>query len=356
MSTVAEIQEAVQKLTPQERAALAKAVLTDWLQSSEKPTMSRRLTGAMIAALERDVPASEPGGTAQGLLPEHWELILDKLAEPDPLCVAFLGAGASLGSKGQPGLPSASQLAHAMARRCEYPGPDPYDFLRVAQFFEEKREPYALRSFLCKQLDAKQAGVAPTAVHRIIARLPFRYVLTTNFDELMEEAYADPQVNKKPQVCYYRRFGPMEALPPATAQTPVVYKLHGTIKDWESMVVTEHDVVEFMSCVFLQKPPLPDVIRGLFKTHSVLFIGYGLKDWNVRVLIQAIRNGERGTRCGIKSYAVQRRPNCPPGLGREWDSLVEFWDKQANLVCANMDATEFASALEQQTRQRGLIP
>lgn len=287
-----------------------------------------------------------------------WNLVVDRIRQRR--CVAFLGSAASLEFNNEAGLPSAGQLSHELAIACDYPGADPYDFLRVAQYFEGANDRYALRTYLQSRLDPRDPvndvplrQIQPTMVHRLIASLPFEYVLTTNFDTLMEDAFRS--AGKTPHMDYYQCFGVPRALPVASVNKPIVYKLHGTIEDWETLIATEHDVVEFMSCVFLQRPPLPDVARGLFRTHSFLFIGYGLRDWNVRVLLQAIRNGERGVASGLKSYAVQRRPN-DAGPGREWDQTVEFWDRQANMICANMDAPQFVTELRTRCQLKGLLP
>jgi len=48
MSAVLEIQEAIEKLTPTEKAAL-----TAWLQSQEEPILSEREEAALLASLDQ---------------------------------------------------------------------------------------------------------------------------------------------------------------------------------------------------------------------------------------------------------------------------------------------------------------
>src|SRR5438270_11475468 len=102
-------------------------------------------------------------------------------------CVAFLGSADSLQFNSEGGLPSAAELSQQLATACDYPGVDPRDFLRVAQYFETTKDRYELRTFLQSALDP-DPPIAPTMVQRLIASLPFEYVLTTNFDTLMEDA------------------------------------------------------------------------------------------------------------------------------------------------------------------------
>jgi hypothetical protein len=265
-----------------------------------------------------------------------WQLIVDRIH--DEQCLPFLGAGASLGNGS--GLPTAYQLADALAEKCKYPGEDKSDLFRVAQYYQMKFDSYGLRSFVRDKI--LRGTTAPTAVHTMIAELPFRNVITTNFDKLMERAFESAQ--KTPQVALYKLRGDKADVPLGTVNEPLLYKLHGTVEQLDTMIVTEDDVVEFLACAFMGEPPLPPSLKALFTQNSILFIGYGLKDWNIRVLLRAFR-GQRPTASSDKySFAIQRRPP-DLGLAQEWETCVMYWDKKENLRCFDMDAVEFATEL-----------
>jgi len=270
-----------------------------------------------------------------------WTAILRRVRKGG--CVPFLGAGASMGFNGQPGLPTGSQLAEALAADCDYPGRDRTDFLRVAQYYETQNDPALLRDFIISKLSVP--GVKPGVVHSTLASLPFRYFLTTNFDTLMEQAFqANPALSKSAQAFYYERYGTEQVLPAATIERPVLFKLHGAIEQTMSMIVTEDDVVDFLSCILLQTPKLPDTVKTLLKDSSLLFVGYSLKDWNVRVLLRAIR-GARGNRSGITSYAVQRKPP-DVNLAIEWENSAVYWLDRERVKCCDMDAVGFITELK----------
>ena len=59
MSTVIEIQEAVEKLSPKDQAAL-----TVWLQSREEPILSKEEEAALLASLDK---AAAQLGAGQGV-------------------------------------------------------------------------------------------------------------------------------------------------------------------------------------------------------------------------------------------------------------------------------------------------
>lgn len=275
----------------------------------------------------------------------NWDLIVRRIREG--VCVPFLGAGASVGFDG-PGLPTGSALAEMLAEDCNYPGADRTDLFRVAQYYTMAYDRFELQQAVKKMLSV--AGVGPSIVHRILAKLPFSYVLTTNFDDLMEQAFraVDYQGKKKaPESLTYERRGDAVEPESASIQNPLVYKLHGSLDAFhKGLVVSEDDVIEFLSCLLLNEPPLPKVIKGLFEHQSILFIGYGLRDWNIRVMLRAIRGGRAGRPPDALSFAIQRMPQ-EPGLAQEWEKTVMYWDKRENLSCYDMDAVGFVRELEQ---------
>lgn len=288
------------------------------------------------------------------LTEDQWETLLISLRAGQ--CVPFLGAGASLGYEGAVGLPTGGQLAAALADDVDYPGTDKQDFLRVAQYYEMVRNsPLLLRRFISKRILVPDA--VPGKVHVAIAALPFHTVLTTNFDNLMEQAFSDYRgpngEQKAPQKAFYKLRGNEEKLAEPTPEAPLVYKLHGTVEQSTTMVVTEDDVVDFLTCVMLKSPPLPEPVRAVFTNYSILFIGYGLKDWNVRVLMRAMRE-RRGLvgMPGMPSFAVQRCPE-EPGLAKEWEASIAYWNRTEGLTCIDTDAVHFVSELQRRFESGG---
>lgn len=270
---------------------------------------------------------------------EEWNHIIDRVA--DEYCVPFLGAGASLGS----GLPSAGELAEEIAAKCDYPGEDKRDFLRVCQYYAMVTDKAAPRQFIAKRL--RTPGNQPGIVHTTLASLPFPFILTTNFDDLMERALKEN--GKAPETISYRVGGnKIEIGARNNVNRPLVYKLHGSIDDPYSMITTEDDIVEFMASVLLGEPPLPHAIKQLFTEYSVLFIGYGLKDWNIRVLLRALR----GRSSDISCFSVQKRPS-NDALAKEWDKTVLHLRK-GELRCYDIDAVEFVTELKQRYVTRGV--
>jgi len=69
----------------------------------------------------------------------------------------------------------------------------------------------------------------------------------------------------------------------------VIYKMHGsvdTITEWNSLVITEEDYVDFLSRMNSSPPVIPPVFTEHFDSRTFLFLGYGLRDWNLRVVVK----------------------------------------------------------------------
>lgn len=276
-----------------------------------------------------------------------FHLIVEAIKEER--CIPFLGAGASL-SDGADGLPSGPELARKIAEEVKYPGEDKGDFLRVCQYYETVMDAYSLRRFIYKSLSVNDT--APGVVHRNLAQMPLTHILTTNFDNLMERAFR--MADKEPIVGLYDwRYDKAQDLPKGTRKKPIVYKLHGTAEEDRlmSMLCTEDDVIEFIARLTRGEPVLAPVIQTLFtEFNSFLFIGYGLRDWNIRSMMRSLRWNVPKT--STKSFAVQRKPRAPSTASGtkndwewEWDSTSRYWDTKENLKIIDSTAVAFTSAL-----------
>jgi hypothetical protein len=269
-----------------------------------------------------------------------WTLILRRIL--NNRCVPFLGAAASLGSSGRIGLPTGAELSENLATTCGYPGPDRHDLLRVAQYFQMTLDAAELRETIVRLFAA--SGARPGPVHTAIASMPFPAVLTTNFDDFMERAFID--AGKHPAIGVYDlRADAAELAATPGIDMPLVYKLHGSIERPETILTTEDDIIEFLAALLLRNPDLPLVIKEIFTNSSLLFIGYGLKDWNIRVMLRALRSARVRARNELASFAIQRRPS-HEGIAQVWDKSVLYWDRNESLRCFNMDTAEFAEELQ----------
>lgn len=282
-------------------------------------------------------PGKQKMSENSNTLPDNidWDALLDDLR--DQKLVPFLGAGASLGQNERSGLPTGSDLSKSLAKRCHYPGKDSHDLLRVAQFFALKRGEMRLRECVRELLSLP--NVQPGEVHQILAGWPVKVVFTTNYDNLMERAFV--MKGKDPSKVIYNRFGDQEQINSDPAiHTPLVYKLHGSLENIDTMVITEDNYIDFLISLIEGNPKIPDTISRCFLANSILFIGYGLKDWNIRVLLRYFRKND------IRWYSVQRdlKTAADEDAAREWESTVLYWEHK-KISLYNCDALAFLKEL-----------
>jgi len=103
--------------------------------------------------------------------------------------------------------------------------------------------------------------------------------------------------------------------------------------------LTEDDYIQFLCAITGggDRIGVPTLISGRLASSSLLFLGYGLEDWDFRVLykslIEHLPSHQRH-----KSFAVQRTPN------PQW---VSFWQSKG-VIIHDMDIYAFGRELKQQ--------
>jgi len=160
----------------------------------------------------------------------------------------------------------------------------------------------------------------PTSAHLYIASLFDRLkahspskaaplIVTTNYDDLMERAFAE---TKQPfdLIFYEAKRGQSQGRffhkkPGAQAPVkmgkrynyqfferyPVILKIHGHLdrsdSSSDSYVITEDDYIEYLANTALEHV-LPGTILTPLRRKRLLFLGYSLRDWNLRVFLHRL--------------------------------------------------------------------
>jgi hypothetical protein len=89
----------------------------------------------------------------------------------------------------------------------------------------------------------------------------------------------------------------------------VVLKIHGAVsrlnrKD-DSYVIREDDYIAYLARTTDLANVLPSVLLGKLKESHLLFLGYSLSDWNLRVILYRIWSEQA---FDYKSWAIQVNP------------------------------------------------
>lgn len=188
-------------------------------------------------------------------------------------------------------------LATRLAARSGFaerrPGENANDLLRVSLDYEIQKKRVGLVEAVREEV---QSGKRGSPLLQSLARLDFPVVITTNFDTHFEDALH--AVGKRPFVCTYRnnleateRTDDYPSLHPSPEE-PFVVKIHGDInRASDSIVLTEEDYIQFVLRMSDKGPydPVPEVARAYLAKCATLFLGYSLKDYNLRLLFRTLR-------------------------------------------------------------------
>jgi hypothetical protein len=281
--------------------------------------------------------------------------------------VPFLGAGINLCDRpanlawspsDKNHLPKGAELAEYLANEFHYPGrqvcprsdcpihlKQDLDLARVAQHVVMVRDGGPLNDAI---RDCFGGDFPPTSAHRFLANLAsrpapkarnperkFPLIVTTNYDDLMERAL---EIAGQPyDLVYFHPGGPplpafwhrppgqiafqirsANDYPYAFCESrPTILKIHGTVDrtvdDGGAFVITEDQYIEYLA-----QQPLESLLppRLLFKMRAnhLWFLGYSLRDWNLRVFLYKLKT--RNPQENYRSWAVLLNSN---------ETETKFW-------------------------------
>jgi hypothetical protein len=182
-------------------------------------------------------------------------------------CVLFLGAAFSARKEGDVeggGVPGTRELLKSLPP----PPASPEETLSSALEAKFGHPPKGkLQSFLREQFQ----GSKPKRGHHLAARLPFRTVITTNCDDLMERACRN--IWKDVATVVFD-----EDLCRAGSADVTVVKPHGCVNEDEAALVfttSQYAIFPY------GRPMLTRWLTATLATHHTLYLGYGLNDDNV---------------------------------------------------------------------------
>ena len=269
----------------------------------------------------------------------HYFLVAKRILEGE--VVPFLGAGANL--CGRPDgvvwaencefLPDGYELASTLAAEVGYPDPEDRDLKRISQYVHSVLGWKPLYKYVRAPL---QGIYPPTALHRFLADVarmlrehdvPRQIILTTNYDDALERAFeeaAEPydliwyesQADRPDcgRFIHDREPSPVPIIVPnryidlEPDERTVIVKLHGAMvrgdPALDSYVITEDDYIRYLTRSDIAGQ-LPAVVRQRLSERHLLFLGYSMRDWNLRVVMQRLAGDGA---LANQSWSIQREP------------------------------------------------
>ncbi|MGA9995006.1 MAG: SIR2 family protein, partial [Pyrinomonadaceae bacterium] len=270
-------------------------------------------------------------------------------------------------------LPSGSQLARKLAHLVQFPSDsdeDLNDLAKVASYFVEASGRRSLREILHETFNQ---DFKPHKIHEHLAEIDRPLlIVTTNYDDLTERAFKErgrpfdlvihptDREDMAGAVLWWKD-GAKEPVAEAPNTLPmierlktmtVIYKMHGTVvRPWykgeaeadedrpyrqDSYVITEDDYITFINRM-TQQAAVPTQFMSYFSARQFLFLGYGLRDWNMRVVLRKIDDvlkiqgagGHEDSEERNPSWAIQYKPSALES--KLWSRRgIDIYDKEIN--------------------------
>jgi class 3 adenylate cyclase len=270
-----------------------------------------------------DLPAEFPPLNVLESHRFHFETVVRAMSENR--VVPFLGASVNLVGRppdktwqfGQSDfLPVGSELADHLARVFDYPSDEPRDLVRVSQFAAVKAGIGPLYDELRKIF---KVDYPPTMLHQFFAALPALMrqegyppellIVTTNYDDALERAFR--AVNEPFDLVTYIAEGdsrgkflhiapdgkarpidkPNKYLGLNPAERVTILKIHGVVdrqnRARDSYVITEDHYIDYLAHKDIAQQLPAQLLEKMSWSHF-LFLGYSLRDWNLRVILHRI--------------------------------------------------------------------
>ena len=250
-----------------------------------------------------------------------YRVLSEKIHEGN--CIAFIGAGVSRSynhhGKEYQGIPMASELV---------------DIWKTSRSFLSETKSLEEASFLIKYYEGRQGlekslkkeidkPIAPLPAHNLLANIDFSCFVSMNFDNLLEKALDTKGKD------FLALVKDIDVSLMEKNSIPVI-KPHGCISNPSSIKIAKDEVLSFNEHI----PILKNYLLSILANRTVLFIGFGLGDYDLLMLIKYLKN-TLGNHMP-KSYAVMRNEN---------NYLEKFW-KEYDITIINEDATLFLTELE----------
>jgi hypothetical protein len=127
----------------------------------------------------------------------------------------------------------------------------------------------------------------------ILAEFSLPIYLTTSYHNFIEVALKRAGKSPRTEICRWHKG--LESIPSVfegdyqpSKEAPLVYHLHGFDAYPDSLVLTENDCLEFLVAIAQDlgrgTDPIPKRVRQAMADSSLILLGYGLQNWDFRVL------------------------------------------------------------------------
>lgn len=203
----------------------------------------------------------------------------------------FVGAGVSMGA----GYPSWATLLTDVGDELGVKSAELHDLAALAQWsIQESGSATRVRNVIKESIGVERP--VPETLE-IIARLPVKFVWTTNYDRLVERAFAG--VNRPIDTVSGAADLALRATPGATR----LFKMHGSVERLDDVVISTDDYELYRA----RRGAFLPLLQAHLSSMSMLFLGISFTDPNIKHVLSLIR--ESFTSAPPEHFAIVRPPH-----------------------------------------------
>jgi SIR2-like domain/TIR domain len=154
------------------------------------------------------------------------------------------------------------------------------NLIMVAQEIQETISKHDFGDFLQKIFRDK--SVIPSPTHLLLPQIPFRSIMTSNYDNLIEGAYTLSCSGLIPNK--FTQDDLLSISSPLRKDDFYIFKVHGDFDRPNSIVLGSRDYQK----LFFRSPEYRQFLETIFSVYTVLFIGYGGSDPDLENVLEKL--------------------------------------------------------------------
>jgi hypothetical protein len=192
----------------------------------------------------------------------------------------FVGAGLSVNA----GLPSWNELLESLGKRLFSANSEAYQFFtscsnqEKAQHLYDSSDKITTINRIRDLFDRSLSEMDESLTHEKITTLPVENIITTNWDDLIEQAFKSKRLG-------FTSIWKDDQLSSALNGGINLIKLHGTLEDPGSIIFSEDDY----NRTFHTNPLIKMFLTMLLSRSTVLMIGYSYQDDNFKIVYDLVK-------------------------------------------------------------------
>lgn len=184
------------------------------------------------------------------------------------------------------------------------------NYLQALQVVKDTSDPGEYANLLRETYS--RPNFAPNEIHKAIKDINSKIVVTTNFDKIYEN-----HCNEHGYTIANYYDPPSKIISNIKSPENLIIKAHGTIDDVNTLVFTESEYYKAKK----EYPFFYEILKSLFLTHTILFVGYSLNDPDINLLIEFATYSNTSTN---PNYVVCLQ-GVPDEVKRHWKDCYNIY-------------------------------